>query len=181
MLRCGVIMITSGEINLTTGCIAATHGWFNRICQVAPSTPSTKTCFLGPIGDQIPNGISIGSAVFAQLTAESRYTLQWAAPFALKTAPFRMWIWTPSRFCRAHYCIRPTDHTTRSVTIGHIYICNTEVWHNTNNDNNLIYNIHTVNEILILCRLVCSQDFISENSNLIQLFLELDANGIYWS
>ena len=34
-----------------------------------------------------PNGISIGSAVFAQLTAERPYTLQWAAQlFPLKIA-----------------------------------------------------------------------------------------------
>jgi len=28
-----------------------------------------------------------------------------------------------SRFCRAHYCNRPTDHGTQSVTAGHIYVC----------------------------------------------------------
>jgi len=32
----------------------------------------------------IPNGIMIGSASFAQLTADSPYTLQWAAPFPSK-------------------------------------------------------------------------------------------------
>ena len=26
-------------------------------------------------------------------------------------------------FCRAHYCDRPRDHTTRPVTIGRIYVC----------------------------------------------------------
>jgi len=35
----------------------------------------------------IPNGISIGSAVFVQLMAESPYSSQWAAPFSLKIAP----------------------------------------------------------------------------------------------
>jgi len=35
---------------------------------------------LDPTGVHIPNDISIGSAIFAQLTAESPYTLQWAAP-----------------------------------------------------------------------------------------------------
>ena len=30
-----------------------------------------------------------------------------------------------SRFCRAHYCDRLSDHTTWSVTIGHIYVCST--------------------------------------------------------
>jgi len=33
-----------------------------------------------------PNGISIGSAVFAQLTAERSHTLQWAALSPLKIA-----------------------------------------------------------------------------------------------
>jgi len=37
---------------------------------------------------QIPNGVSIGSAVFAQFTAESHYTLQQAAPrYPIKIAP----------------------------------------------------------------------------------------------
>jgi len=35
-------------------------------------------CFLQPTRVHNPNGKSIGSAVFAQLTAESPYTLQWA-------------------------------------------------------------------------------------------------------
>jgi len=30
-----------------------------------------------------------------------------------------------SRFCRAHYCNWPTDHATRSVTIGRIYVRST--------------------------------------------------------
>ena len=47
-------------------------------------------CFLGPTRVHIPNGSSIGLAVFAQLTAESPYTLQRATPFLLKTAPSRM-------------------------------------------------------------------------------------------
>ena len=38
------------------------------------------TRFLGPIGAHNPNGISIGSAVFAQMTTECPYTLQWDAP-----------------------------------------------------------------------------------------------------
>jgi len=43
-------------------------------------------CFLQPTRVHNPNGKSIGSAVFAQLTAESPYTLQWA-PFCLKITP----------------------------------------------------------------------------------------------
>jgi len=34
------------------------------------------------------NGITIGSAAFAQVTTECSYTLQWAAPFPLQNCPF---------------------------------------------------------------------------------------------
>jgi len=47
-------------------------------------TPS-NTCFLGV---HIQNSSLIGSAIFAQLTAESPYTLQWAALFPPKNCPF---------------------------------------------------------------------------------------------
>ena len=40
--------------------------------------------FLRPTGIFIPNGISISSAVFAQLTAEHTYILQWATLFPSK-------------------------------------------------------------------------------------------------
>jgi len=39
-----------------------------------------------PIQAHKPNIISIGSAVFAQMTTECRYTLQWDAPLPLKIA-----------------------------------------------------------------------------------------------
>jgi len=51
--------------------------------------PPYNTRFLGPIRDHIPNSIWIGSAIFAQLTAECPYTLQWAIPFRLKIVPSR--------------------------------------------------------------------------------------------
>jgi len=44
----------------------------------------SNTCFLCPTGLNILNGITIGSAIFVQLIAESPYILQWAAPFPLK-------------------------------------------------------------------------------------------------
>jgi len=47
----------------------------------------SNTCFFGPTQVHNPNGISIGSAVFALLTAERPYTSQWATPFPLKIAP----------------------------------------------------------------------------------------------
>ena len=51
--------------------IALSHGGY---------WPPSNTWFLGPVRAYNQNGISIGSAVFAQLTAECPYTLQWAAP-----------------------------------------------------------------------------------------------------
>jgi len=67
--------------------------------------PPFKTRFLGPTRVQIPNGISIGSAVFAQLIAECPYTLQCAAPLPLKIAvscggsgpPSNTWFLGPTR------------------------------------------------------------------------------------
>jgi len=79
--------------------------------------------FLELIRAHNPNGISIGSAVFAQMIAQYPYTLQWdAPPPPLKIAHSHGEIWTPSntwfwvhpspqpkrhldrfsRFCRAH-------------------------------------------------------------------------------
>ena len=51
------------------GRIAAARGWFSRIRQVASKCTSY---FPGSIRVHNPNGISIGSAIFAQLTAECR-------------------------------------------------------------------------------------------------------------
>jgi len=48
--------------------IADAHGRFNRIRQVMPMCTPSNTCFLGPTGVHTPNGISIGSDVFAGLT-----------------------------------------------------------------------------------------------------------------
>jgi len=63
---------------------------FTRLRQCAP--PS-NTCFLGPARVQIPNGISISSAVFGGLTTVTERQTD-----------------------------RPTDHATWSVTSGHIYV-----------------------------------------------------------
>jgi len=86
MLRCGLIA-TSGQSNLTGGRIAVEHGRCSRIRKVAPMCTPRKTCFLGPIRVHNPNGISIGSAVYAKLTAERSYTLQRAAFSPLKITP----------------------------------------------------------------------------------------------
>jgi len=65
-------------------------GWFNVIRQVTATYPPMRAhigatwrirlnlCILRPTRVHNPNGKWIGSAVFAQLTAQSAYTLQWA-------------------------------------------------------------------------------------------------------
>jgi len=82
--------------------------------------PCNTWCFR-PMRVHSPNGTSIGSAIFAQMTAECLYTLQWFACFPLKIAPSQtsgphvrgslappesgMQIWQLDRFirfCRAH-------------------------------------------------------------------------------
>ena len=55
-------------------------------------TPS-NTRFLRPIRAHKPNGISIGSVVFAQMTIQCPYTLQWDAPFPSENCPFIWGIW----------------------------------------------------------------------------------------
>jgi len=61
---------------------------------LSTSGPLSNTQFLGLIRAHNPNGISIGSAVFAQ-TAECPYTLQWDA-LAPQNCPFSWGIWTQS-------------------------------------------------------------------------------------
>jgi len=53
---------------VTKGRIAAAHRRFSDIRQVAAVCTPPNTCFLGPTRVHDPNGISIGSAVFAGLT-----------------------------------------------------------------------------------------------------------------
>jgi len=82
-----VVDVTSAQSNLTKDRIAAADGQFSRIRQVAPVYPAMwahwrhlantiKLCFFRPTGIHNRNSNSIGSAVFAQRTAESPYTLQ---------------------------------------------------------------------------------------------------------
>ena len=109
-----------------------------------------------------PNGKSIASAIFAQLTAESPYTLQWDAPFTLKIASSHegseplsnTWFLVPTRAHNPNGISigsavfagltsvtdrqtdqptdRPTDHATRSVRIGRIYVRSTAMRPNNN-------------------------------------------------
>jgi len=87
--------------------MTATHGQFNGIRQVAPVCTPPNTCFLGTTIVQIPNGISIGSAFFAQLTAERPYTLH-GPPFPSQNCLFPWGIWTPSNMISwAHLSPQP--------------------------------------------------------------------------
>jgi len=82
--------------------------------------------FLGPTRVPIPNGISIGSAVFAQLTAWQRVSvlylpLKIASAIGGIGAPYfwahpsprpKPYLDRFSRFCRAHDCDRQTHRRT---------------------------------------------------------------------
>ena len=117
-------LFTRGDLDLHAGLI-----WFLN---------------LGPTRALNLNGISIGSAVFAQLSAECPYTSQWDASFPLKIAAFHGGGSGPylmhgslgppeSSTQKASSSVQPffagltavTDrqtHATSFVTIGHIYV-----------------------------------------------------------
>jgi len=89
--------LTSEQSNSTQSHIAAADGQFNRIHQVAPMCPHGATWqirlnFVFPSAHT--DGKSTGSAVFAQLMAESPYTSQWTT-LSPKTAAYHGEIWTP--------------------------------------------------------------------------------------
>jgi len=68
--------------------------------------PCNTWCFQ-PMGAHDPNGTSIGSAVFAQMTAECLYSLQWFACFPFKIGPFpwtscNTWFIGPTRVRNAN-------------------------------------------------------------------------------
>jgi len=73
--------------------IAAAHGRFSGIRQVTSVSAPPNTCFLRPTEVQNPNGISIGSVIFAQLTADCRRACL-GMSFPLKIAPCHGAIWT---------------------------------------------------------------------------------------
>ena len=64
---------------------------FTRLCQCAPYL---RHASLGPTRVHTPHGISINSAVFAQLTAESP-VLYKGPPLPLQNCSFARGIWTP--------------------------------------------------------------------------------------
>jgi len=107
---------------------ATVHGRFSRIHQAVPMWPPCNTCFIRCIRVHNPNGISTGSAIFAQLIAVSLYhTLQHNRPplppsklplpigvsgshlIHGSLSPQPKWhLDRFSRFCRAHNCDRQT-------------------------------------------------------------------------
>jgi len=107
--------------------------------------PPSNTWFLQPIRAHKPNGIPIGSAVFGQATVECPYTLQLDAHSPPKFAPSHGGDLDPHliRGSQAHpstqtqtaaRSVQPflqgslvwqTDHATRSVRIGRIYVRST--------------------------------------------------------
>ena len=74
--------------------IANTFEWPGQPPKIVPylrgSAPPSNTWFRGPTRVFIQNGMSIGSAVFAQRTVECSITLQWAATFSSKNCPFSL-------------------------------------------------------------------------------------------
>jgi len=55
--------------------IASAFEWPGQLPKIAPSHWGSNTWFLGPTRGFIQNGISIGSAVFAQFTVECPFTV----------------------------------------------------------------------------------------------------------
>ena len=84
--------LTSDQTNLTTGRIAAALGRFSGIHQVAPACTPSNTCFVGLTRVHNPNGISIGLAIFALLTAVCRRASR-GMSFPLKIASSHGAIW----------------------------------------------------------------------------------------
>ena len=85
-------------------------------CASGIGIPS-NTCYLGPTPLIILKNIFIGSAVFAQITAESPCSLQRARPFPpkIQNCPFAWEIWTLSNT----WFIGPTRfHNPNGISIG---------------------------------------------------------------
>jgi len=116
----------------------------------------SNTCLLGTTWVHNLNGISIGSAVFAQMIAHCLYTLKWGA-HPLKIAlpmgdldhhqthgslgPPACSTQMASRSVQPFLqgsLVWQTDHATRSITIGHIYVRN----NNKNSSGDEIANVN---------------------------------------
>jgi len=119
---------------------------FTRLRQ-CEREPLSNTWFFGPTRIHIPNGISVGSAIFAQLKTDNPYPLRaMGRPFPLKIAPctgdlnprlihgffgLTRVVYDPIDRISVGSAVfaelvivtdRPTDHGTRFVTKGRIYV-----------------------------------------------------------
>jgi len=132
----------------------ASQNWLPWQSPSAPLDSHLTHDSLGPIQAHNPNGISIVSAVLAQLTVACPYTLQWDAPFPLQIAPSHggdfdssnTWFPGPTRVHNPNSTSissavfagltsvtdRLTDHATQSVTTGRIYVRSTAMQPNNN-------------------------------------------------
>ena len=118
--------------------------WFRAVQFGKTFVHGQRLAFFWPVRAHNPNGSTIGSVIFAQITAECPYTLQWDAPFSLKIAVSHEGIctlsnaWFPgsTRVLNPNdisigsdvfagltsVTDRPTHHASRSVTIDRIYV-----------------------------------------------------------
>jgi len=156
-----LLIITSGQSNLTEGRIAIADGRFNRIRHVAPMCPPVRAHWrhLANTSKLVLPSAHPSPQPKRQIDRFSHF----CTPHGWKSLYFTMgatfpknypWgIWTPCNtwyfgpirvlnpkgisigsafFCRARYCDRPTDHATRSVAIGRIYARSTAMRANNN-------------------------------------------------
>ena len=63
-----------------------------------------------------PNGIMIGSAVFARMTTQCLYTLQWQAPFPLQNCPFPWGSGPPFNTHLIRRSLGPPDFSTQKAS-----------------------------------------------------------------
>jgi len=84
--------------------------WPGQPPEIAPSTWGLCTSLGPPVF--IQNGMSFGSAVFAQCTVECPITLQWAATFSLTNCSFPLGDWVPhlTHGTRTHPSHQPQWH-----------------------------------------------------------------------
>ena len=118
------------QSNLTTGRRAIAHGRFSGIRQMASVCTPPNTCFLGPTRVKIPNSIWIGSAIFAQLTAEHPHTLQYATP-----SP-------PPENC-------PFPFGDLGHHLIHVFLGSANCCDDGDDDDDIIYDAHSIENISI--------------------------------
>jgi len=78
------------------GDVGACPSFSTLLLSMSGSETPSNTWFLGSTRLSIPSGISVGSATYAQPTADCQYTLQWSLP---KNCPFPWGIWTHLIHC----------------------------------------------------------------------------------